>query len=147
MTVNEARRAEGVSSAPDGDTVQQAVNMAPLDWVPARGGAGDQGSNQAGVPGEAGHGDLNRNPADDPAPGDQGGGGRAGVRQFECRLQPESTRCEHTPSKAYSGQNSDMPPKEGIGRLVRTSTAEICSFVANGKNIYCYQFVVPSRAG
>jgi hypothetical protein len=106
MKVNEARRAEGVSSAPDGDTVQQAVNMAPLGWVPsARGGAGDQGSNQTAVPGEAGNGDPNRNPADDPAPGDKGGGGRAGVRQFECRLQPESTRCGHTPSKACSGQN------------------------------------------
>ena len=70
MKVNEARRAEGLSSVPDGDTVQQAVNMAPLGWVPsARGGAGDQGSNQTGVPGEGGNGDPNRNPADDPAPG------------------------------------------------------------------------------
>jgi hypothetical protein len=70
MKVNEARRAEGLSSVPDGDTVQQAVNMAPLGWVPsARGGAGDQGSNQTGVPGEGGNGDPNRSPADDPAPG------------------------------------------------------------------------------
>jgi len=70
MKVNEARRAEGLSSVPDGDTVQQAVNMAPLGWVPsARGGVGDQGSNQTGVPGEGGNGDPNRNPADDPAPG------------------------------------------------------------------------------
>ena len=70
MKVNEARRAEGLSSVPDGDTVQQAVNMAPLGWVPsAKGGAGDQGSNQTGVPGEGGNGDPNRNPADDPAPG------------------------------------------------------------------------------
>jgi Phage integrase family len=86
--------------------VQQAVNMAPLGWVlSARGGAGDQGSNRTGLPGEGGNGDPNRNPADDPAPGDKGGGGRAGVRQFECRIQPGSTRCGHTPSKAYSGQN------------------------------------------
>ncbi len=57
MKVNEARRAEGLSSMPDGDTVQQAVNTAPLGWVPAdRGGAGDAGSNQAGVPGEGGNG-------------------------------------------------------------------------------------------
>jgi hypothetical protein len=53
MKVNEARRAEGLSSVPDGDTVQQAVNMAPLGWVPSNaGGEGDQGSNQTGVPGE-----------------------------------------------------------------------------------------------
>jgi len=49
---------------------EQAVNMTPLGWVPsARGGAGDQGSNQTRVPGEGGNGDPNRNPADDPAPG------------------------------------------------------------------------------
>ena len=67
MKVNEARRAEGLSSVLDGDTVQQAVNMAPLGWVPsASGGASDQGSNQTGVPGEGGNGDPNRNPADDP---------------------------------------------------------------------------------
>jgi hypothetical protein len=56
---------------PNGDTVQQAVNMAPLGWCADRQGwrAGDQGSNQTGVPGEGGNGDPNRNPADDPAPG------------------------------------------------------------------------------
>ena len=70
MKVNEARRAEGLSSVPDGDTVQQAVNMAPLGWVPSNaGGVGDQGSNQTGVPGEGGNGDPNRNLADDPARG------------------------------------------------------------------------------
>ena len=34
MTVNEARRAESLSRVPDGDPAQQAVNMAPLGWVP-----------------------------------------------------------------------------------------------------------------
>ncbi len=69
MKVNEARRAEGLSSVPDGDTVQQAVNMEPLGWVPsARGGTGDQGSNQTGQPAEGGDGDPNRNPADDQPP-------------------------------------------------------------------------------
>ena len=70
MKVNEARRAEGLSSVPDGDTVQQAVNMAPLGWVPsAKDGTGDQGSNQTGVPGEGGNGDPMRDPANDAAPG------------------------------------------------------------------------------
>ena len=70
MKVNEARRAEGLSSVPDGDTVQQAVNMASPGWVrSARGGAGDRGSNQTGAPGEGDNDDPNRNPADDPAPG------------------------------------------------------------------------------
>ena len=70
MAVNEARRGEGMPNVDGGETVQQAVNMAPLGWMPPdRGSTGDQGSNQTGVPGEGGNGDPNRNPADDPAPG------------------------------------------------------------------------------
>ena len=70
MAVNEARRGEGMPNVENGETVQQAVNMAPLGWVPvAAAGVGDQGSNQTGVPGEGGNGDPNRNPADDQAPG------------------------------------------------------------------------------
>ena len=70
MAVNKARRGEGMPNVEHGETVQQAVNMARLGWVPvAAGGVGDQGSNQTGVPGEGGNGDPNRNPADDPAPG------------------------------------------------------------------------------
>ena len=70
MAVNEARRGEGMPNVEHGETVQQAVNMAPLGWVPATsGGAGDQGSNQTGVPGEGGNGDPNRGSADDRAPG------------------------------------------------------------------------------
>ena len=53
MTPNEARRGEGMPDAEGGDKVQQAVNMAPLGWMPvAAGSVGDQGSNQTGVPGE-----------------------------------------------------------------------------------------------
>jgi hypothetical protein len=52
-----------------GETVQQAVNMAPLGWVPPTGGgAVDQGSNRTGASGERGNGDSNHNAADDPAP-------------------------------------------------------------------------------
>jgi HK97 family phage portal protein len=69
MAVNEARRGEGMPNVENGETVQQAVNMAPLGWEPPDRGAGGQGSNQTGGPGEGGNGDANRNPADDPAPG------------------------------------------------------------------------------
>ena len=70
MSVNEARRGEGMPNVEHGETVQQAVNMAPLGWVPvAAGGVGDHGSNQTGVPGEGGNGDPSRDPADDVAPG------------------------------------------------------------------------------
>ena len=57
-------------SVEHGETVQPAVNMAPLGWVPAAAGGGrDKGSNQTEVPGDGGNGDPNRNPADDAAPG------------------------------------------------------------------------------
>ena len=70
MAVNEARRGEGMSSVANGDTVQQAVNMAPIGWVPSgQTSAGDQGSNQTGGPGEGGNGDPLRDPANDAAPG------------------------------------------------------------------------------
>jgi HK97 family phage portal protein len=69
MSVNEARRTEGMGNAPNGDSVLQATNMAPLGWVPPDKTTGGQGSNQSGTPAEGGDGDPNRNPADDPAPG------------------------------------------------------------------------------
>lgn len=41
MAVNEARRSEGMPNVDGVETVQQAVNMAPLGWVPvAVGGMG-----------------------------------------------------------------------------------------------------------
>lgn len=68
--VNEARRGEGMPDVDHGETVQQAVNMTPLGWVPAVAGiVGGQGSSQTGVPGEGGDRDPNRNPVNDPAPG------------------------------------------------------------------------------
>ena len=70
MTPNEARRGEGMPDADGGDTVYQAVNMAPLGWVPSdRGAAGGAGSDQTGVPGAGGDGDPLRDPAGDAAPG------------------------------------------------------------------------------
>ena len=70
MTPNEARRGEGMSDAEGGDKVQQAVNMAPLGWVPSGiGSAGGAGSDQTGVPGAGGDGDPLRDPAGDAAPG------------------------------------------------------------------------------
>ena len=69
MSVNEARRADGMSSVPNGDEVKQAVNMAPLGWVPPDKSSSAQGSDQTGTPAQGGDGDPERNPADDAAPG------------------------------------------------------------------------------
>jgi HK97 family phage portal protein len=69
MAVNEARRGEDMPNVENGETVQQAVNMAPRGWEPPDRGTGGQGSNQTGTPAEGGNGDPNRNPADDPVPG------------------------------------------------------------------------------
>lgn len=69
MSVDEARRGEGMSSVPHGDVVQQATNMAPLGWTPPDKSMSGQGSDQTGKPADGGDGDPNRNPADDPAPG------------------------------------------------------------------------------
>jgi hypothetical protein len=69
MAVNEARRGEGMPNVENGETVQQAVNMAPLGREPPDRTAGGQGSNQSGTPAPGGDGDPNRNRADDPAPG------------------------------------------------------------------------------
>lgn len=70
MSVNEAREAEGMARAPDGDKVQQAGNMVPLGWKPPDKAADSaQGSDQTGSPAPGGDGDPERNPADDPAPG------------------------------------------------------------------------------
>lgn len=70
MSVNEARRAEGMADDPNGNGVLQATNMAPLGWVPpSPAGSSGPGSDTTGTPAEGGDGDPNRNPADDPAPG------------------------------------------------------------------------------
>lgn len=69
MSVNEARRAEGLSNVPNGEDVLQATNMAPLGWIPPDKSEGGQGSDQTGKPAQGGDGDPERNPADDPAPG------------------------------------------------------------------------------
>lgn len=69
MSVNEARRAEGLPDDQNGNDVLQAVNMAPLGWTPPDKAVGDPGSDQTGSPAAGGDGDPNRNPADDPAPG------------------------------------------------------------------------------
>jgi phage portal protein BeeE len=70
MSVNEARRADGMPSVPDGDGVKQATNMAPLGWVPPDKSNSAQGSDQTGSPAQGGDGDPERNPADDAAPGE-----------------------------------------------------------------------------
>jgi HK97 family phage portal protein len=69
MAPNEGRRAEGMPDTPNGDSVLQATNMAPLGWMPPDRMNGAQGSDQTGTPAEGGDGDPNRNPADDDAPG------------------------------------------------------------------------------
>lgn len=69
MSVNEARRSEGMSSVDKGDDVLQAGNMVPLGTpAPVKPGAGP-GSDTTGKPAEGGDGDALRDPADDPAPG------------------------------------------------------------------------------
>jgi hypothetical protein len=69
MAVNEAWRGEGMPNVDAGETVLQALSIAPLGWLPPDRETGDQGSNQTGVPGEGGNGDPRRNPAYNPAPG------------------------------------------------------------------------------
>lgn len=70
MSVNEARRGEGMPDVANGDDVLQPTNMAPLGWVPPdKGTPGGQGSDQTGTPAQGGDGDPERNPADDAAPG------------------------------------------------------------------------------
>lgn len=69
MSVNEARRAEGMADAAHGDDVLQAGNMVPLGTPAPTKPAGGPGSDTTGTPAEGGDGDPNRNPADDPAPG------------------------------------------------------------------------------
>lgn len=69
MSVNEARRGDGLPSVQDGDTVFQATNMAPLGWEPPDRTQSGQGSDQTGQPAPGGDGDPLRNPADDAAPG------------------------------------------------------------------------------
>ena len=68
MSVNEARRSEGLKSVPEGDDVLQATNMAPLGWTPPDKATGDQGSDQTGTPAPGGDGDPLRDPSLDDAP-------------------------------------------------------------------------------
>jgi HK97 family phage portal protein len=65
MTVNEARRAEALPDQPEGDTVLQPVNFAPLGYEPPDPSTSTPGSDQTGSPGEGGDGDPNRDPATD----------------------------------------------------------------------------------
>lgn len=69
MTVNEARRAEGLPDDQDGNKVLQAGNMVPLGTAPADPNAPGPGSDTTGTPAQGGDGDPERNPADDAAPG------------------------------------------------------------------------------
>lgn len=69
MTVNEARRTEGLPDDPAGNKVQQATNMAPLGFVPPDKTLAGPGSDTTGKPGQGGDGDAERNPAEDDAPG------------------------------------------------------------------------------
>jgi len=69
MTPNEARRGEGLPDVPNGDTVLQATNMAPLGWTPTAAPGSGPGSDQTGTPAPGGDGDPLRDPAGDAAPG------------------------------------------------------------------------------
>jgi HK97 family phage portal protein len=69
MAVNEARRKEGMSQVPHGDTVQQAANTVPLGWVPTAAPGAGPGSDQTGTPAPGGDGDPLRDPAGDEPPG------------------------------------------------------------------------------
>jgi HK97 family phage portal protein len=69
MTVNEARRAEGLHDVPDGDIVLQATNLAPLGWAPPEPSNSTPGSDQTGKPAEGGDGDALRDPSLDAEPG------------------------------------------------------------------------------
>jgi HK97 family phage portal protein len=69
MSVNEARRAEGLADADHGDEVLQAGNMVPLGTPAPTKPTGAPGSDATGTPADGGDGDPNRNPATDDAPG------------------------------------------------------------------------------
>ena len=69
MSVNEARRADGLPSDPEGDAILRAGNMVPLGTPPGQGMTSGPGSDATGVPAQGGDGDPERNPADDSAPG------------------------------------------------------------------------------
>lgn len=69
MSPNEARRGEGLADDPNGNSVLQPTNLAPLGWTPPDKGTGGQGSDQTGVPGQGGDGDPEKLPGDEPAPG------------------------------------------------------------------------------
>jgi len=114
-----------------GKTVQQAVNMAPLGWVPPDRGTGDQGSNRTSVPGEGGNRGPNRNPADDPAPSD----GRLPRYTFVRRLISGS-QCSPlmSPSAhmhvmvwlgALYGKNSSMPLLPSLDKAASRKSARL----------------------
>jgi HK97 family phage portal protein len=68
MSVNEARRTEGLPDQDKGNKVMQPTNLAPLGWTPPDKGTGAPGSDQTGQPGQGGDGDAEKLPGDD-APG------------------------------------------------------------------------------
>lgn len=65
MTVNEARRGEGLPDTEGGDKVLQPANLMPLGSPPPAPGGAGPGSDTTGAPGEGGDGDPNRDEADD----------------------------------------------------------------------------------
>lgn len=65
LTPNEARRAEGLPDHPDGDTLYQPTNVAPIGWTPTGNETGP-GSDVTGAPAAGGSGD----PAAPDAPDD-----------------------------------------------------------------------------
>ena len=70
MSVNEARKAEGLPDAANGDEVLQPTNNAPLGWTPPdKGAGGTHGSDQTGTPAPGGDGSPEKLPGDDGAPG------------------------------------------------------------------------------
>lgn len=66
-TPNEAREAEGLAPHPNGDTLYQPTNVAPIGWTPPASGdkPAGPGSDQTGKPAAGGDGDAPDTTADD----------------------------------------------------------------------------------
>jgi HK97 family phage portal protein len=58
LTPNEARRAEGLPDHPEGDTLFQPTNVAPIGFEPTGGNESGPGSDVTGAPGHGGRGDA-----------------------------------------------------------------------------------------
>ena len=69
MAVNEARRGEGMPNVENGETVQQAVNMAPLGWAGGGWWRWRSGERSDWRPWRGRQWRSDRNPADDPSTG------------------------------------------------------------------------------